>query len=884
MTHDWINKVWSKFKEKYAPSDIFNADEAGIFYKLTPDKTLKFKGEKHVGGKLSKERIMVLVAANMDGTEKRKLMVIGKSKNPRCFKNITKLPVTYKANKTAWMTSQLFEEEVRKWDAELKGRKILLLVDNCPAHPFISNLQNIELAFLPPNMTSVLQPMDQSVIKSLKGHYRRKLLMELVESEGKTSVNMLHAVNFLSKAWEEVKPTTIQHSFRHAGLCTNSTSDVVETEPEFDSDDDLPLTEWIQQFNTAGNTVHVQTYIEVDDSLLTTASLTDQEILDSVRNTEDQEQGDEEDETDEPEPPSIKEALEAAKLLENYFLYHQDTSILQDMNKIRNDLLYGRMILVQNYNGQRAKIRTSDRNTLDTMFVDNRSSGSRGKTLVICCEGNAGFYEIGIMTTPLKAGYSALGWNHPGFAGSTSSVPSYIFCITINTVPEFEESIRTHIYAGKNGRDEKNVPNEDSSGIEHDVTEDFVQNEDCESESEIKGSPYPDEEKNAVDAVLEYAINELGYNVEDIVLFGWSIGGYTSTWAASAYPEIKALVVIAALEHSQARKSHQCVAGLSIENRISNRGGIEEEWILDATFDDILPLAKQHMPPFLEPVVREVIRGHVDLHVAQLLEKYPGPVQLIRRTNDEIICLRLVYRELERPVYFGELSYPTHVLEIGFESVEELDFHTLDCLVVVGPHIYTDNSRIEGKISPGGVDRPQDPLAHETRRDISEIVAEGRAARLFWVRAHARITGNEYADELARHAAVTKKTAADYDKFLLSFAKKVIRAANLEEWQERYAEGSIGEITECFFPRMEQAFKLKDLYCACDLAKTQDVLHVLEECDMFLWGRTVLEAEIGVRIARRHFPEILKDTAKIIKLLEFCSLLVKRCRNLNSNV
>ncbi|GBP27806.1 Tigger transposable element-derived protein 6 [Eumeta japonica] len=232
------------------------------------------------------------------------------------------------------MTSQLFEEEVRKWDAELKGRKILLLVDNCPAHPFISNLQNIELAFLPPNTTSVLQPMDQSVIKSLNGHYRRKLLMELVQSEGKTSVNMLHAVNFLSKAREEVTPTTKQHSFRHAGLCTNSTSDVVETEPEFDSDDDLPLTEWIQQFNTAGNTVHLQTYIEVDDSPLTTASLTDQEILDSVRNTEDQEQGDEEDETDEPEPPSIKEALEAAKLLENYFLYHQDTSILQDMNKI----------------------------------------------------------------------------------------------------------------------------------------------------------------------------------------------------------------------------------------------------------------------------------------------------------------------------------------------------------------------------------------------------------------------------------------------------------------------------------------------------------------------------------------------------------------------
>ncbi|KAK9674828.1 hypothetical protein QE152_g40826 [Popillia japonica] len=68
---------------------------------------------------------------------------------------------------------------------------------------------------------------------------------------------------------------------------------------------------------------NLQTCIEVDDYLLTTASLTDKEILDSVRETEDQEQGDEEDETHEPEPlPSIKEALEAAKLLDNYFLYH----------------------------------------------------------------------------------------------------------------------------------------------------------------------------------------------------------------------------------------------------------------------------------------------------------------------------------------------------------------------------------------------------------------------------------------------------------------------------------------------------------------------------------------------------------------------------------
>lgn len=42
-------------------------------------------------------------------------------------------------------------------------------------------------------------------------------------------------------------------------------------------------------------TENLQSSNEVDDCLLKAASLTDKEILDSVRRTEDQEQGDEED-------------------------------------------------------------------------------------------------------------------------------------------------------------------------------------------------------------------------------------------------------------------------------------------------------------------------------------------------------------------------------------------------------------------------------------------------------------------------------------------------------------------------------------------------------------------------------------------------------------
>lgn len=52
---------------EYSPSDIYNADETGLFYKMLPDKTLHYKRERCHGGKMSKERITVLPICNMTG-------------------------------------------------------------------------------------------------------------------------------------------------------------------------------------------------------------------------------------------------------------------------------------------------------------------------------------------------------------------------------------------------------------------------------------------------------------------------------------------------------------------------------------------------------------------------------------------------------------------------------------------------------------------------------------------------------------------------------------------------------------------------------------------------------------------------------------------------
>ena len=55
MTSDWLSQTLPSLLAEYKPEDIFNADETGLFWKCLPDKTMRFKGDRCSGGKLSKE-------------------------------------------------------------------------------------------------------------------------------------------------------------------------------------------------------------------------------------------------------------------------------------------------------------------------------------------------------------------------------------------------------------------------------------------------------------------------------------------------------------------------------------------------------------------------------------------------------------------------------------------------------------------------------------------------------------------------------------------------------------------------------------------------------------------------------------------------------------
>ena len=306
MTSSWNETTLPTILSNYKLEDIYNADEFGLFYQCIPNKTYELKGEKCSGGKNSKVRLTGMAAASASG-EKLPMLVIGKSKKPRCFKNVRHLPCDYKSQKKSWMDSQIFEEWVRKLDRRfgVEKRKIALIIDNCPAHPTIKGLVNIQLIFLPPNTTSVLQRMDQGVIRSLKAHYRgkvvRKLCRSIEKKEPMPKISILEAMKILADSWNAVSMPTVVNCFTKAGITEQAQQAALD-----DTDDPFKeLEDGLTRLRNANSSMVPEDLTPVslaciDDDVITRApEITEADIIETVRNGENEVNEESDDEIEE---------------------------------------------------------------------------------------------------------------------------------------------------------------------------------------------------------------------------------------------------------------------------------------------------------------------------------------------------------------------------------------------------------------------------------------------------------------------------------------------------------------------------------------------------------------------------------------------------------
>ncbi|EUC57153.1 tigger transposable element derived-like protein, putative, partial [Rhizoctonia solani AG-3 Rhs1AP] len=105
-----------------------------------------------------------------------------------------------------------------------EGRRILLLCDNASSHKHDpARTPNIEVYYLPPNLTAWIQPMDAGIIRNFKSNYRR-LHSEFVLDRDAAGipnpykVNQLDAMRLSQQAWDMVSTSTIQNCWRHTGI------------------------------------------------------------------------------------------------------------------------------------------------------------------------------------------------------------------------------------------------------------------------------------------------------------------------------------------------------------------------------------------------------------------------------------------------------------------------------------------------------------------------------------------------------------------------------------------------------------------------------------------------------------------------------------------
>ncbi len=147
---------------QYSPQDVFTFDESALFYRLLPNKTLATLTRG--GAKAGKERMTTAFCCNLTGSEKMQPVIIGKAALPLSFRKvqIDSVPFHYFHNKTAWQNRGTFSGRLRKFDLKTSGRKVLLLLDNASSHYVAYKCRHVKINFLPPSMTSKVQPLEVS--------------------------------------------------------------------------------------------------------------------------------------------------------------------------------------------------------------------------------------------------------------------------------------------------------------------------------------------------------------------------------------------------------------------------------------------------------------------------------------------------------------------------------------------------------------------------------------------------------------------------------------------------------------------------------------------------------------------------------------------------
>ncbi|KRX18500.1 Jerky -like protein-like [Trichinella nelsoni] len=176
---------------RYDLDFVYNTDETDLIWKCLPKASLASMTEKTASGfKSCKERMTLLCFANATGSDRLQLLLVGKSQRPRTIIGI----LNDRRYFFRWY-DEIFIPHVKKYQ---KTKRLVL--------------------FFPPNTSSLIQPMDQAVIQSLKKRYRKELLRRIIFSkpDGSDLASQLKSINLKdccympAQVWESISGNTLR--------------------------------------------------------------------------------------------------------------------------------------------------------------------------------------------------------------------------------------------------------------------------------------------------------------------------------------------------------------------------------------------------------------------------------------------------------------------------------------------------------------------------------------------------------------------------------------------------------------------------------------------------------------------------------------------------
>ena len=206
-------------------------------------------------------------------------------------------------------------------EMRLSNCHILYVCDNASSNQ-VREYSHIKFLMLPPNVTSIMQPLDQVIILSATRRYKKKLAeryLTCVENNKDANsllkaLDIVQATNMIASSWRETSSTIIQNCFHKAGFKHHAVDPASETE-----EDPLPAPApdvWNRVQRWLGD-VHFDEFVASEPEAATAQAMSDQDIVNIVLTENDaQDESDDKSEEEIPSTSTIKTSVEFLAMID----------------------------------------------------------------------------------------------------------------------------------------------------------------------------------------------------------------------------------------------------------------------------------------------------------------------------------------------------------------------------------------------------------------------------------------------------------------------------------------------------------------------------------------------------------------------------------------